>query len=140
MKKILVLLLALAMVLSVSLTALADPTMKNGELPDVIEPNGGPYIIVTAMTEDSVTFKYGWSNVNFFGELRPVQVWIGLYNETDSHYAYVEEEIDIAPNQPNHKGAFTLALEPGDQYKINFFIRWQIDPTENVWWHELFIN
>ena len=74
--------------------------MKNGELPDVIEPNGGPYIIVTAMTEDSVTFKYGWSNVNFFGELRPVQVWIGLYNETDSHYAYVG---------PAEKGGFCFS-------------------------------
>lgn len=137
MKKILILVLTLAMALSFSLNALADPTSKNGDLPDIIEPNGGPYIIVTALSEDSVTFKFGWSNKNFFEE-PPVEIWIGVYDDTSpSHYVKVDE-FPLKEGKPNYKDVWTVELTPGHTNKINFFIRHPSEPG-NIWGRTLYL-
>lgn len=138
MKKCLSIILALGMVFGFALNTLAAPSSKNGDLPDIIEPNGGPYIIVTALSEDSVTFKYGWSNKNFF-ENPPVAIWIGVYDDSIPGYVKVDE-FPLEEGKPNYKDEWTVAFKPGDKIKINFFIRWQTAPASNIWEHELHIN
>lgn len=133
MKKIFSIMLALILLMCLGIPAIAESGVQNGDSLVIVRPAGGPYVIVTNLALGDLDFKYGWNNAMQF-ENPALGYWVGVYDNTESHYLWVEAEVLSEPNPKMLKmESFDTELISGHSYTINFFIRDSYgDPVTNV--------
>lgn len=120
---------ALIVVVCSVIIAGAEPGVQNGDSLSIVEPAGGAYVIVTELEVGVLDFKYGWNNTKHF-ENPPVGYWIGVYDNTDLHYEWVEAPV-FTQAAPKMLKSWSLdtPLISGHGYIINFFVRYTYSPT-----------
>ncbi|MDF1617563.1 hypothetical protein [Petrocella sp. FN5] len=124
MKKILsmILVLALTVAMGFGLPVLAEAGIQTGDSLKIVNPAGGPYVIVTNVENSLLEFNYGWNNADKL-EFEPLGYYVGVYNLTKSHYEWVDEVVFTEAASKIMKLSQSTALIPGDEYVINFFVR-----------------
>lgn len=112
---------------SFPLFASADPGVHNEGPLSVVMPGGGAYIIVTKLTNDQVTFKYGWNSLKHFEKI-PESTLIfvfkgGFSQEPDNRVFGLSERFsdpDLIPAPLKHKA--NVNLVSGEYYEIHFYV------------------
>lgn len=154
--------LSVILVLSFLLFAFAVPTiaedepengagLQSGNSLKVVQPGGGAYVIIGKLKPGEIEFKYGWNNCAAF-EDPAVGYFIGVYNITKGGYVgdvdvpldecpkmlkLESEELsllmdhDADPKTPRELCPLP-ALESGDVYQINFYVRDSYSPATNT--------
>lgn len=134
MKKALSVILTLVLLVCFALPVSAEPGVQNGNSLSVVQPSGGPYVIVTKLDTGHLEFNYGWNNSKQF-ESDALGYWIGVYNVTDSHYEWGGFENQLSDPNPKMlklKESLDLVnMESGKEYKIVFFVRDAYDGSGN---------
>lgn len=109
--------------------------------PVAINDNGAYVVLGKPPGSGPLDFRYGWRTSGLF-EAPPVGYWLGLYDKTNSHYVWASDNPLPLP-VPTPDGASSLEsadfrfldetanLSPG-VYLINFFVRYQYEPADNV--------
>jgi hypothetical protein len=119
---LLVLVMAFTMLVGFSLQVSAEVGEQTGDSLKIVNPVGGPYVIVTNVENGLLEFNYGWNNVNKF-EFEPLGYFVGVYNVSKSHYVWTDGLVFTEPASKLMKLSQATEIIPGDDYVINFFIR-----------------
>lgn len=132
-KTSLILALALIVVVCSAILAGAEPGVQNGNSLSIVEPAGGAYVIITKLDPDFLHFKFGWNNSKQF-EHTPVGYWLGIYDVTNSHYLW-GDNFPLPEDDPKMlKLSYTDTSDftSGNEYSVNFFVRYRYGPAYNV--------
>ncbi len=133
MKRTISLLLVLMLALGLTPSAFAKTGVQNGGSLTIIKPRGGPYIIVTEVTPDNITLKYGYHNLKNF-ESAPLSYEIRIdYRGRPEYYTILNERnsLDPAPIKLGLAYSFVPRYPyPAGEYFFTFIIYCEDDSHE----------
>lgn len=125
MKRGLSFLLILMLTFGLMPSSFAKTGEQNGDSLVIVQPGGGPYLIVTELTPGHLSLKYGWHNLNSF-ETQPVRcrMRIHMTSDLEQRWVYVvSEDLDPAPEHLRlNMSTDSWWVISGCRYWINLYI------------------